>query len=64
MQLSAALRSVAIGTERTCQSCRLMSAFRGCQKPTLAGQKIPVPMVHRFEVQLTLRHIDSHGAGP
>ena len=34
------------------------------QKPTLAGQRIPVPMVHRFEVQLTLRHIDSHGAGP
>jgi hypothetical protein len=24
----------------------------------------PLPMVHRFEVQPTLRHIDSHGAGP
>jgi hypothetical protein len=25
---------------------------------------IPLAMVHRFEVQPTLRHIDSHGAGP
>jgi len=24
----------------------------------------PLPMVHRFEVQPTLGHIDSHGAGP
>jgi hypothetical protein len=62
--LTAAVHSVANGTKRTCRSRRSMSAFGGCQKPTLAGLRIPPPMVHRFEVQPTLRHIDSHGASP
>jgi hypothetical protein len=52
------------GGEADKQPLPVASTAVQCQKPTLAGQRIPLPMVHRFDAQPTLRHIDSHGAGP
>src|SRR5262249_44162856 len=47
-----------IGRPRSRIAC---DAIDRCMVRPCSG---PLPMVHRFEVQPTLRHIDSHGAGP